>query len=304
MSSKYNYEVALSFAGENRSYVQSVAQILQSKDISVFYDDFERVNLWGKDLVDFLDEVYRLRAEYCVLFVSSAYRQKAWTNHERKSALSRALNERGEYILPARFDDTKLPGLTPNIAYIDLRDMTPKEFAELILQKIGKTSKEAPSKKLPAFRIPRVQTESFNPFNAALVFMNQVRNEIEGRCNSISHLGVSVSTFGPDREQSIRVVAQGKTLYSFDMKLDETFGDATIMFHGTRNIPVSRGNSFNAWGKLEKDSIYQSIVLRLNDISLLKSSGSETVLSPKEFIDALWIKICDEIERVCGGDHK
>ena len=42
------YDVALSFAGEDRPYVQQVAQRLVESGIKVFYDDFEKVDLWGK----------------------------------------------------------------------------------------------------------------------------------------------------------------------------------------------------------------------------------------------------------------
>ena len=37
----YEYEVALSFAGEDRTFAEAVAKSLRSKGIEVFYDDFE-----------------------------------------------------------------------------------------------------------------------------------------------------------------------------------------------------------------------------------------------------------------------
>jgi hypothetical protein len=39
---------------------------------------------------------------------------------ERRSDLSRAVQEKGEYILPARFDDTEIPSLRHTIGYADL----------------------------------------------------------------------------------------------------------------------------------------------------------------------------------------
>ena len=41
------YDVALSFAGENREYVKQVAEILRSSNVRVFYDAYEEVALWG-----------------------------------------------------------------------------------------------------------------------------------------------------------------------------------------------------------------------------------------------------------------
>ncbi len=40
------YDVALSFAGEDRDYVEEVATILKSFKVRVFYDKFEETNLW------------------------------------------------------------------------------------------------------------------------------------------------------------------------------------------------------------------------------------------------------------------
>ena len=139
MTKTYNYDVVLSFAGEDRKYVEAVANNLQSSNIKVFYDKFEQVNLWGKDLYVHLDEVYRNKARFCVMFISENYRNKNWTNHERESAQARAFQENEEYILPARFDDTEIPGVRPTVAYVSLRNLTPQKFAQKILQKLKRT---------------------------------------------------------------------------------------------------------------------------------------------------------------------
>lgn len=131
------YEVVLSFAGEERGYVETVASLLKNADVSLFYDRYEEVTLWGKDLTEHLDKVYR-SARYCVMFVSRNYADKVWTNHERKSALARAVQEKGEYILPVRFDDTELPGLRHSLGYVDARVKSPEQVTEMILRKLGR----------------------------------------------------------------------------------------------------------------------------------------------------------------------
>ena len=131
------YDVCLSFAGEDRDFVQQVASRLRYRGISVFYDGYEQVDLWGKDLYVHLDNIYRKAAQYCVIFISRHYAMKLWSNHERQSSQARAFHENREYILPARFDDTEIPGLPPTIGYIDLRQIAPTEFADMIAQKLG-----------------------------------------------------------------------------------------------------------------------------------------------------------------------
>ena len=86
----FEYDIALSFAGEDQNYVSRMAEILRSLNVHVCYDEFQSVDMWGKDLYVYLDEIYRKKACYCILFLSRHYATKAWTNHERKSAQARA----------------------------------------------------------------------------------------------------------------------------------------------------------------------------------------------------------------------
>jgi hypothetical protein len=118
--------------------VGDVAELLKANDVSLSYDMYEEATLWGKDLVEHLHKVYSGSARYCVMFISASYAEKIWPTHERRSAFERAIEAKEEYILPARFDDTPLPGLRKTIHYIDLRKKTAEEFAALILKKLGR----------------------------------------------------------------------------------------------------------------------------------------------------------------------
>ncbi len=131
------YDVALSFAGEDRDYVDKVARLLRDQNVKVFYDLFEENALWGKDLYEYLTDVYRRHAKFTVIFISEAYGKKLWTNHERKAAQARAFEEAKEYILPARFDDTEIPGILPTTGYLSLRDRSPEQLAAAVISKLG-----------------------------------------------------------------------------------------------------------------------------------------------------------------------
>ena len=106
--------------------------------MKLFYDRYEEVTLWGKDLAEHLDRVYRGNARYCIMFISEHYAKKVWTNHERRSAFAKALEEKEEYILPVRFDKTEIPGLRPTIGYIDMSARPSEELGVLILKKLGR----------------------------------------------------------------------------------------------------------------------------------------------------------------------
>ena len=120
------YEVALSFAGEQREYVEEVARALQSRGIAVFYDEFEKVSLWGKHLTEELQSVYERRSAMSVVFVSKEWVEKSWPRYERRAILSRAVQEPGEYMLPVRFDDNSVPGLPKSVSYLQADDHSPE----------------------------------------------------------------------------------------------------------------------------------------------------------------------------------
>jgi len=135
---EYKYEIALSFAGEDRAYVDRVAKSLQENGISVFYDKFEQIDLWGKDLGIHFDYIYRRSSKYFIPFISAFYKEKIWTNYEIRNAISRAIENKEEYILPVRFDDTDLEGIRSTIGYLDIRSISPEQLAQMIIQKLGK----------------------------------------------------------------------------------------------------------------------------------------------------------------------
>lgn len=143
--SRYDFDIAVSFAGEDRETIQRYCKILSSNGLRVFYDEYERIGLWGANLYDKLDEVYRTKALFCVIFISKHYAAKVWTNHERQSAQARALQENREYVLPVRLDDTEIPGIPPTIGYEDLRKISVEQLAEMTAQKVRQLKHNASS---------------------------------------------------------------------------------------------------------------------------------------------------------------
>lgn len=135
---EYKYDLAISFAGENRGIAKDLANKLKEKGVKVFYDEFEEDKLWGKDLYEYLSKVYSEDARYCLMIISEHYAKKAWTSHERKNAQERAFKENEEYILPIRLDDTKIPGVRDTVGYLDLRHKEIDDIVNATLKKLGR----------------------------------------------------------------------------------------------------------------------------------------------------------------------
>jgi len=54
----WRWDVALSFAGAQRSYVEQVAEALKARGVRCFYDADEQIELWGKYLAEELPAIY------------------------------------------------------------------------------------------------------------------------------------------------------------------------------------------------------------------------------------------------------
>ena len=178
MDENEKYDVALSFAGEQRGYVEKVAQELKSLDLIVFYDGFkeEKVRLWGRNLGEVLQEVYEYKADFVVMFISKEYVEKPWPTHERRSAISGAIQKKPDHLLTVRFDDTPVPGLQTDRAFLPASDYKPPELAQMIYEKLG-------SKLLPEYNIHKIDDNSYANFKRLVyrIELPDLYSETQGR---------------------------------------------------------------------------------------------------------------------------
>ena len=117
---RYRYDVALSYASEDRTFAAAIHDALRERALEVFYDDAERASTWGGSLPDRLQEVYERLARHCLVLASKAYNSRPWTLHELHAAQRRAARRPSEdYILPVRLDSAVLPDLPEHVIYLD-----------------------------------------------------------------------------------------------------------------------------------------------------------------------------------------
>lgn len=136
--SRYRFDVVLSFAGEDREYVENIYLLLRNRHVRVFYDDEFRSELWGEDLTEKLDEIYRTDTKYCMIFCSKYYSKKKWAVLEKRSAKAAQFdNGRYDYILPILLDDTEIPGILKTSGYLDARELSSEKIVEIFLEKLN-----------------------------------------------------------------------------------------------------------------------------------------------------------------------
>src|SRR5215831_11403878 len=132
------FQVALSFAGEHRSFVEGVADHL-SRNLGqnrVFYDRYYEAELARPNLDTYLTHIYREDADLIAIFLCANYAQKDWCGLEWRVIRDVLKQKRDSEIMPFKFDDVIVEGLLSIDGYIDIAHRTPEEVAGLILQRI------------------------------------------------------------------------------------------------------------------------------------------------------------------------
>jgi TIR domain len=151
-----SFDVAVSYAREDRELVQQVVDGLKDAGVRVFYDNDYQSDLWGEDLLEYFDDIFRNQASYTLMFISRHYASKMWTQHERRSALAHGVEQSTPYVLPIRLDDIPLKGLRPTVGYIDARLVAIDSIVQRTLEKLGKVK---PAQPRPITRVPRSEAE-------------------------------------------------------------------------------------------------------------------------------------------------
>lgn len=149
-----DFDVLLSFAGAERDYARAIHDIATANGLRVFLDEEFQHEIWGKNLVEYLDHTYRERGGYVLVLISDAYNKRAFTRVERRAAFDRMIREKGEYLLPVKMDNTWIDGLPTSTAYLDLRIHGVLGVCELLVRKIRGAAERLTVP--PGLAIPRV----------------------------------------------------------------------------------------------------------------------------------------------------
>jgi hypothetical protein len=153
-SDRFEFDVLLSFAGSERDYARAIHDIAIANGLRVFLDEEFQHEIWGKNLIEYLDHTYRERSAYVLVLISAAYNARAFTRVERRAAFDRMIRERSEYLLPVKVEDAWIEGLPTSTAFLDLCIHGVLGVCEFLVRKIRGSFKKL---KVPqAITVPRV----------------------------------------------------------------------------------------------------------------------------------------------------
>lgn len=132
------FKVALSFPGERRRFVDSVAGSLREAlgADSVFYDLDYQAQLARPNLDTLLQDVYGKNSELVVVFLSAEYSSKEWCGLEWRAIREIIKQRRDEQLMFVRFDDASIDGLFSHDGYLDARKHDEDAIARFILSRL------------------------------------------------------------------------------------------------------------------------------------------------------------------------
>lgn len=253
----YSYDVAISFAGENREFAEAVANGLKKSGVNVFYDNFYASELWGEDLSVSLREVYHETSRFCIMVISAPYVEKMWTNFERQQAIERLIKQKGKaYILPVRLDgySGEVPGLSGLIGFLSVDSSQPDIVIDVFLKKIGKEvplDASSPSRKeIGGTFIPRLakgftdkEKNQFlkRSFDEIIQLMTYFADETRKQYPHFDYETERITS----RKAVFTLYQNDKQTTQFKVWVGGMFGTDSISFAHGNHIDIGNDNSMN-----------------------------------------------------------
>lgn len=111
----YEWDFAVSFAGENRDLARMIADQLELMDCSVFFDEYYEANYLGKAWHKKFGEIFGNDCRFIVCLLDRCYLEKIWPTFERECFLPRVSDGA---VIPIYLDNTAVPGIPRDIVGI------------------------------------------------------------------------------------------------------------------------------------------------------------------------------------------
>jgi len=297
----YSYDVAISFAGENRKFAEAVATGLREADVNVFYDNFYASDLWGEDLSLSLRKVYHEESQFCIMVISEPYVEKMWTNFERQQAIERLIKQKGKaYILPVRLDGYKrdIPGLSGMIGFLSVDSSQPEKVVDAFLKKIGKeirykgsspTRKETSKSFIPRLAKGFTDKEKNQflkrSFGEIVQHLTYFADETRKQYSHFDYEVEKVTT----RKAVFTLYRNEEQVTQFKVWLGGMFGSNSIAFSHGNHIDIENDNSMNE--SLSIEELDGDLMLKPMGMGMF-GAERDSVMTAKQAAEYLWKMAC------------
>jgi hypothetical protein len=302
------YDIAVSFAGEQRDYVEQTVAACKALGLEVFYDKDKNNDWWGKNFIRDQRAIYSSHTRYFVPFISAEYLSKPIPMDEFSAAMMTAVKQGDGYILPVLMDDVQVPAdlLHPHVGYLHSRDYTPAQLAEQLQQRVSAAAKSGQQpaslgtvvSEALAVRMPKITPDSWSKYTELDTIWDYLHRRFSEGAAQLNLQGLVCTVRLHGDTLAIRVERHGNTVAGLNIRKGAQMGDDHLTW--SVGIPSSfPSNSFNGWATLAFDREAGKPVIEVNDMaSSYGGSGSASGgQSYEAFFDFMWGKIVDQIER-------
>jgi len=301
------YDIAVSFAGEQRNYVEQTVRECDELDLKVFYDRDMSNEWWRKKFIREQSKFYGSRTPYFVPFISTEYLAKPIPMDEFSAAMMTAVRQGDGYVLPVLIGDVQVPPdlLHPHIHYLRDKEYTPKQLAAQLQIKVrqaeasGQNVRNITSvvREAMELRLPKVIPDDFSKYEELEVVFEYLGEQLQAAAPQLRTKGFICTVNRTQDRISIRIEHRGETAYSLDIYRGGSMGDDKLTFGVGHHRGFSSG--INGWVQPFFNKQTGRAMLKMMDLSVFGSSGSEDrELSKEELFQALWDRIVDQLEQL------
>lgn len=114
----YEFDFAISFAGENRDLARMIADQLTILDCAVFFDEYFEANYLGTAWHKQFQQIFGEQSKYVVCLLDVHHLEKIWPTFERETFQQRVPDAA---VIPIYLDDTPVPGMPKDIVGIPFK---------------------------------------------------------------------------------------------------------------------------------------------------------------------------------------
>lgn len=289
MSEFATYDVAVSFAEEQRSTVGEVVEACRQRGLTVLHGPDQTHEWWahkeGGDLPD-------ARVRFFLPFVSAV--------DDFTMAMLRAVKEGNEHVLPVLLGDLVVPAdvLHPHVTYLRGTEHRPDQLTEALAARIEAAEAAGWDRALVAEVVTRAKggtpavavPVTFSRYCEQDAAMRYLGEQFAAAVPGLDRRGFVGTVHVGESRIAVRVERAGDTVYALDVQRGGIGGDETVNFVVGRHDTGSACS--NGWARPVHDTDSGTAMLELHDLSLLgRGTTDPRVYRREELFNALWQRI-------------
>ncbi|WP_216216653.1 toll/interleukin-1 receptor domain-containing protein [Amycolatopsis aidingensis] len=300
------YDLAFSFAGEHRSYVERTKLACDRLGMRVFYDRDKTNEWWGRNFVAAQRLVYGRRTRYFVPFISAEYFAKQVPSDEFEAAMWTGMERGGGYILPVLIGSPLVPAhrLHPHTGVLRAEDHTPEQLATQLWRKVRSSTgsahhppreiSEIISPGLADLPLPDLRPLEPDARQQSALLLDRLGSLLARELPRLRRVGLAESVERSETAVVARVTRHGRTVYALDIDRTEQ-EDGTLLFGLDRHQPGNEA-AVDATARPCRGERDGTVAVLLSDRSLLGGEPGELTLATEELLERIWHQMIRRLE--------